>query len=472
MSSPLSGLILHNGSQIAVIGAGPAGVFFADFAADLAQKRGMDLSIVLLDGKDFTQKGPSGCNLCAGVISETLVDRMNARGIDLPDETVQRHIEGYFLQGKAGGFLVRHPQEHKRITTVFRGNGPRFSGRGDNVSFDDHLLQRLRGRGLRVISEPVKQVVLPADPRDGVTVVYGVGRDEHRLEVDLLVGAFGLNTNMIERTKALGFGYQPPRTVRARCMEVPLAQETIRRCFSNNVFICNWRSNAGKRLASIIPKKDYVTVSLIGRRDVSAAELPLFMADLVRQGRLPAGWTWTERACRCAPKIGVTPAKRPFADRVVIIGDACCSRHYKNGIESAFVTARAAAETAVNRGVSARAFRKHYFRRVRAMARDNIYGKLLLMFNSLVQGSWFLSAVLVRLVQDEKDAAGRMTDILWNLYTGNKDYRTIMRKFLSPLLQWELTTATLELLHDIARKKVSRLFRRGIRKRQLDQSSH
>ena len=65
-----------------------------------------------------------------------------------------------------------------------------------------------------------------------------------------------------------------------------------------------------------------------------------------------------------------------------------------------------------------------------------------------------------------------MTDILWNLYTGNKDYRTIMRKFLSPLLQWELTTATLELLYDIAQKKVSRLFRRGIRERRLDQSSH
>ena len=168
-------------------------------------------------------------------------------------------------------------------------------------------------------------------------------------------------------------------------------------------------------------------------------------------------------ATETAGKVIPPPARKPFADRVVIIGDACCSRHYKNGIESAFVTARAAAETAVNRGVSSRAFRKHFFRQVRAIGRDNIHGKLLLMINSLVQQSWLLSAVLVKVALDERDAWGKMTDILWNLYTGNTSYRTVMRKFLNPLLHWKLTAATLELLYEIVQKEVLALLRRGNR---------
>lgn len=145
-------LRLQNGAKIAVIGAGPAGTFFADFASQLAEERGFRVSITLFDGKDFTMEGPTGCNLCAGVISETLVKRLEERGIVIPDERVQRRIEGYHLWGRAGGLLLRHRKGEKRITTVFRGNGPRFSGQSGNISFDDYLLERVKRKGIQVFS--------------------------------------------------------------------------------------------------------------------------------------------------------------------------------------------------------------------------------------------------------------------------------------------------------------------------------
>ncbi|MCK5093087.1 MAG: hypothetical protein KAR18_00085, partial [Spirochaetes bacterium] len=102
MKTGAEDLFLKDGSKIAVIGAGPAGAFFADFAMHRARERRLNLSITLFDGKDFTQSGPKGCNLCAGVISETLIDRMCSIGIVLPEEKIQRKIEGYYLRLKTG----------------------------------------------------------------------------------------------------------------------------------------------------------------------------------------------------------------------------------------------------------------------------------------------------------------------------------------------------------------------------------
>ena len=77
-------LVLEDGARIAVVGAGPAGCFFAHFATQAAARRGISLNIVLYDGKSFARGGPAGCNMCAGVVAPTLVRRLEAMGMDLP----------------------------------------------------------------------------------------------------------------------------------------------------------------------------------------------------------------------------------------------------------------------------------------------------------------------------------------------------------------------------------------------------
>jgi flavin-dependent dehydrogenase len=220
MKAKKNKITLKNGSKIAVIGAGPAGAFFADFASQLAEERGMDISIVLFDGKDFTQGGPTGCNLCAGVISETLEQRLSARGIILPEEKVQRKIRGYYLWGREGGILLAHPHHENTITTVFRGNGPRKRVQSGNVSFDDYLLEHVLEKGVQIIHKPVWNIKMPRDEKGRVQLIYGTGKEKSLLEAELVVGAFGLSTELMGMMQVLNFGYRPPRTLNAMNVEL------------------------------------------------------------------------------------------------------------------------------------------------------------------------------------------------------------------------------------------------------------
>ena len=76
-----------------------------------------------------------------------------------------------------------------------------------------------------------------------------------------------------------------------------------------------------------------------------------FAAPAVRRC-FPEGWTPTEGACHCSPKINLREAERPFLDRFVLIGDCGATRLYKDGIGAAYRTAKASAATAIFSGVS------------------------------------------------------------------------------------------------------------------------
>jgi flavin-dependent dehydrogenase len=440
-------MVLRNGSRIVVIGAGPAGVFFADRAMELARKRGLDISVLLFDGKDFTQSGPKGCNLCAGVISETLVNNLKSRGIVLPDEKVQRKIDGYYLRMRAGGFELKHPQHAQRIITVYRGNGPRESSQSENVSFDDYLLERVLEKGPTVMNKPVKHILLPKDNGDRVRIIFGIDKHESTIDADLVVGAFGLSTHMMDMMKNLNFGYRPPRMLNAQNIEIGLEREYIEKHFGNNIFAFNWSTPKGMLVAGIIPKRDYITVNLIGEKDMRKNEMLEFLDLFVTHKLLPANWNRNVNMCHCSPRIAVSAAKKPYTNRLVIIGDASCSRYYKNGIESAFVTAQIAAETALTIGISESAFKRGYFRSIKkVIIRDNYYGRILFQLNDFVTGHNFLSKVLMRMVMDEekRNKSSHMRSMLWNMYTGNTSYKVIFMNLFNPRLQWNALLSILE----------------------------
>jgi len=164
---------------------------------------------------------------------------------------------------------------------------------------------------------------------------------------------------------------------------------------------------------------------------------------------LPPGDVLAERYCRCRPRIGITPARKPLTDRLVIVGDASCSRYYKNGLESAFVTAQLAAEAAFNSGVSASAFHRAYLRRVKqTLVTDNLYGRLLFQIHDVASRHKLLTQTyaLVASSEQEDDPVARLArQILWDMFTGNVPYRTIFFRGLNPRLQARLTRTTLGL---------------------------
>jgi len=75
---------LRDGARVAVIGGGPAGSFFSYFLLDMAARAGVQINLEIYEPRDFQKAGPTGCNMCAGIVSETLVQNLAAEGLNLP----------------------------------------------------------------------------------------------------------------------------------------------------------------------------------------------------------------------------------------------------------------------------------------------------------------------------------------------------------------------------------------------------
>jgi len=348
-------LTLRNGSKIAIIGGGPAGSFFAHFAQKLASQKGIDVSIVVFDGKDFLQRGPKGCNLCAGVIAESLNQKLQEEGIFLPEKRIINRVDGYCLHVNNERLLLSCADNEKNtIATVFRGNGPRYSTFPENISFDDFLLSWAQDRGAKVTSLPVWQVELPNQKDEPLRLYFGKKDDLHKFEADLVVGAFGVNTYLMKKIQELGFGYKPPSTLITYQAELKLGKEKTFENFGNTIHVYMPKSKV-IRYATVIPKGDYITVTLIGKKDAAQDIFQEFLNLDEIKNRIPQ----TKPHCFCYPRIVVSPSKNPFTDRLIMIGDAAFSRHYKNGIESAFITARLAVESAFCTGIDASSFQSN-----------------------------------------------------------------------------------------------------------------
>ncbi len=436
---------LSAGSRIAVIGGGPAGSLFAHFARNWAERLDLPVSLTIFDGKDFLERGPRGCNLCAGVIAGSLESRLRDEGLSLPEQRIISRVEGYSLHVDDDILrLTCRENTNVPIATVFRGNGPRYANFPEVVSFDDYLLSWARDRGAEVISQPVIGIRPPSSPSHPWTVLYGERHSPLRFEADLVVGAFGVNTRLIREIRRLDLGYLPPRTLTTFQAEIKLGQEEVSRLFGNDIHVFLPPSRS-IRYATITPKKDYVTITVIGKKNATpeiAAEF--FDLENIRHLLPPS-----RPHCFCFPRIAVSAARRPFDDRLVLIGDAGFCRHYKNGIESAYHTARLAANAAFAYGIDASSLSSGYERPARQLiARDNLYGRALFRLNDLISTVPLLSRTHVFLAQQSNSGAAgrRIRSILWNMFTGGIPYREIFIAALDLRLQISLIYHTIFLL--------------------------
>src|SRR5512135_3740505 len=118
-------LELRDGCRVCVVGGGPAGSFFSYFLLQMAETRGVNISLDLYEPRDFSQPGTAGCNMCGGIVSESLVQALATEGIDLGPEVIQRAIDSYSLHMDVGDVRIAPPRMEKRIASVHRGGGPR-----------------------------------------------------------------------------------------------------------------------------------------------------------------------------------------------------------------------------------------------------------------------------------------------------------------------------------------------------------
>ena len=418
---------LKDGSNIVILGGGPAGSFFAIFALRLARELGRAVSIVIYDRKDFTDVGPQGCNMCAGAIGAGLVNHLKEVGIPLPPQVIRQEIKGYAFHGGGRSVYLRPPPE-ETIYTVFRGGGPPGPRCREVTSFDQHLLNYTEGLGARVIRQRVDDLELPKDPWGRVRIRSKFGWEE----ADLVVGAFGVNSALGKR---LAFGYRPPRTWHTCQTEIEVERDFVRDRLKDMIHIFS-TVGSGLHFLAITPKGTHLTVTGIGRH-VRIRDLQREMRGPQVAELLPERW---ESICHCHPQVPVGQARQPYTDRMVIIGDASNCRYLKNGIESAFVTARQAAQTALCQGISRGDFYRYYYLPCRRIfSWDNEAGKLLFFLHRLMAKNRFLFRTSLDMVELEqrRERGRRLSNILWNMFTGNAPYRRILIQGFSPALAFD-----------------------------------
>jgi len=414
--------------RIAVIGAGPAGSFFSYFALLFGQRLGKKPHVDIYDPRDFSKRGPLGCNMCGGIISESLIQSLAMEGIILPESVVQRGIDSYVMHTEVGTCRLETPTHEKRIAAVHRGGGPRTAQEVRWQSFDGHLLNLATARGAAYHRARVSSLRW----KDGRPEVQ-VGNDPPRA-YDLLVGAVGVNSPDLKLFEGLGFQYQRPRTVKTYIGELPFGSETVKELFgsSMHVFLLNL-----PRLdfAALIPKGDFVTLCLLGT-GIDKALIASFFGHPAVKDCFPAGWSLPADSCHCSPRMSFGEAEHPFTDRVVLIGDSGASRLYKDGIGAAFRTARAAARTAIFSGTTAGDLARSYLPEYRKITRDNAFGKAIFRVVHLTKHLDITSRAIVDVTVREGRMPGserRMSAVLWDMFTGSSLYQDIFYRTLHPV---------------------------------------
>ena len=435
-----SGLKLERGSRVGVIGGGPAGSFFSYFLLQNAQRLNLDLKLDIFEPRDFNHRGPGNCNMCGGIISESLVQNLAGEGINIPKEIIQRRIDSYHLHMDVGSVLIPTPLHEKRIASVHRGSGPRTFQPLNSNSFDGFLLDRATEKGANVISERVGGIAW----EDGWPVVETKGGRKERY--DLLVGAIGVNSGALKNFAIPGSRYKPPKTAKAYICEMYLGQSMVKRYIgsSMHIFLLDLPR---VDFAAIIPKSDYVTICLLGE-DIDKDVVQTFLKTREVKACMPPLWRAPKEFCRCSPRINVASAVQPFADRVVFIGDSGTTKLYKDGIGAAYRTSKAAANTVAYWGVGQQDFRHHYLPICKKIDADNQIGKFLFGVTRQIQTRRYARRCVWKMVSDEQSRSEkkrRMSVVLWDIFTGSAPYRSVLKRTMHPVFSanmvWNLVAA-------------------------------
>ncbi len=431
---------LDDGSRIAVLGAGPAGTFFSYFALGMADRLGIDINIDIYESRDFNAAGPPGCNMCGGIVSESLVQALAAEGIILPDTVVRRGVDSYVLHMDVGSTRIKTPLEEKRIGAVYRGAGPKGITTTDWESFDGYLLQMAQDKGAKLINERVDRIV----KTDGRPELHT--REGSQQAYDLLVVAVGVNTATLKLLDELLPDYTPPGTAKTFICEYHLGRDMVTEYLGSSMhtYLLTLK---GLKFAAIIPKGDYATVCMLGTK-IDNELIETFMNTPVVKKTFPPGWKSEAKDCRCLPKINVKDSPKPYSDRVLFIGDCGVSRLYKDGIGAAYRTSKAGASAALFQGVSDAAFKQHFWPACKTLKTDNTIGKLIFLVVGLLQKPKPVRKAILRMVIQEQaktNGSQIMSSVLWDMFTGSSPYREVLFRTMHPKfifgLLWNLLAA-------------------------------
>jgi flavin-dependent dehydrogenase len=196
---------LADGGRVAILGGGPAGTAAAISLQTNGRLLGRELRVILVESKQFT--GEQHHNLCTGVLAPPIMELLeNDLCVPFPYHLSRDTITGFVLHTARRDHPGRETLLRARKARRWWGESRR-NWAGDpvalrRVQFDAYMLDAARQRGVEVLPARVTGLELHGD---GV-VVY---TDSAPLEVDVVVGAFGLDEGAAAIFKQ-AVGYRPP----------------------------------------------------------------------------------------------------------------------------------------------------------------------------------------------------------------------------------------------------------------------
>ncbi|OGD19997.1 MAG: hypothetical protein A2W03_16135 [Candidatus Aminicenantes bacterium RBG_16_63_16] len=406
---------------IVIIGCGPAGSSCALKLKKSAEARGAPLPIIVYEGKHLDRK--SYFNQCLGVLSPPLGDIMEKElGVPFPWPIIQRKIEGYVVHADRTAIALEG------------GRAPSYACR--RVEFDNYLYRMVKEAGIPIIPARVTDLDFSAD---GV-MVYS---EMDNVRAGLVVGAFGLDDGMakvFERATA----YRMPPFLSSVVTKIHPGEAAMDR-FGNVIHAFLPSSLDRVEFGAITPKGNHLSINIAGRR-VDAGTLGDFLGlDEVCDVLAGACGSALPPLTYFKGRFPTLPARAPFGERYVMIGDAAgLNRPFKGkGINSAVVTGIRAAEAIAARGGSVEAF-EEYLKCCAELTGDIPYGRAL---------RWLVNSFSrLGLMEGVLDAARRepaLRRAMFNVVSGQETYKKTWREARSVGLLWRVLVSSI-------RKKLAR----------------
>ncbi len=447
-------LRLQDGSRIVVLGGGPAGSFFAIHLLRQAKKLHRNISVTIIDKRMALESSRhihefKGCNFCAGIISPRLQKELVRSSILLPSEVICEKFIHIWIHGLWKNFPFKVPAG-QAIFSVFRGTLP-SNREGGAQGLDAFLLKKAVEQGADIITGEAQTIQYGPGNKPLVTIKPPLG-DVFTIESDFACICTGINASPGKAFKddTLWSSYQrinprfkPPKLRPTLIFELKPGRRYLKKYMHKEFYIIVSRA---KKLSlehiALIPKGEYLTVALVGK-SIDRASFPEDTGQIIRtflslariQNILPhISLENMPIACTCSPYMAVAPAKHALLDRVALAGDALGARLYRDGLFSAFIGARALAQTVMHKGVDKKSLLNGYGWVRRWLKTDNRYGKFVIGVLQAALKSPLLNRILYQTFATEMKfkqwGKWPLGGVLWKVGSGDADYRDVFKTLI------------------------------------------
>lgn len=241
---------LETDTRVAIIGGGPAGSFFALYLLYYCAARGIRPKITLYTERDFTAVGPKGCKGCAGIISQSVLTKLDELGLILPQEIIQARIQQYTVHSPYTSISMSSPEKGTEMVSVYRGCGPRICRRERPICFDGWLLREAEKRGAKIEHKRVTHVYLEQE--------RGINVSGKKLTYDFIALDPGVNSKPMPIP---GLNYSPPQTRRMDQDELYASSTQVEAWLGQraHVFLL---PRSGLVFGSLVPNGSFINVSV------------------------------------------------------------------------------------------------------------------------------------------------------------------------------------------------------------------